>query len=115
MGYLRALPRRARVVASRAESAIRSISWMPCRGLPFACSSPAAHVRRPQVDYESDAVALDCSELGGLLVTAGVGPPLGHRTLTITCKGAGGDHPAGAAHGRTIGLAIGERTEGPVS
>ena len=33
--------------------------------------SPAAHVRRPRVDYESHAVALDRNELGTLLV-AGV-------------------------------------------
>ena len=34
--------------------------------------SPAAHVRRPRVDYESHAVALDRNELGALLVTAGL-------------------------------------------
>ena len=37
--------------------------------------SPAAHVRRPRVDYESHAVALDCNELGALLVAAGLGSP----------------------------------------
>ena len=31
--------------------------------------SPAAHVRRPRVDYESHAVALDRNEPGALLVT----------------------------------------------
>jgi integrase len=36
--------------------------------------SPAAHVRRPRVDYESHAVALDRNELGALLVAAGLGP-----------------------------------------
>ena len=80
--------------------------------------SPAAHVRPPRVDYESHAVALDRNELGALLVAAGLGPPTehalisllglnglrvseatgadtehlglerGHRTLTITRKGA---------------------------
>ena len=35
--------------------------------------SPAAHVRRPRVDYESHAVALDRNELGSLLVVAGLG------------------------------------------
>jgi site-specific recombinase XerD len=34
--------------------------------------SPAAHVRRPRVDYESHAVALDRNELGALLVAAGL-------------------------------------------
>jgi site-specific recombinase XerD len=81
--------------------------------------SPAAHVRRPRVDYESHAVGLDRNELGALLVAAGLGPPLehalisllalnglrvseatgtdiehlglerGHRTMTITRKGGG--------------------------
>ena len=36
--------------------------------------SPAAHVRRPRVDYESHAVALDRNELGALLVAAGLEP-----------------------------------------
>src|SRR5215471_12450505 len=79
--------------------------------------SPAAHVRRPRLDYESHAVALDRNELGAL-VAVGLGPPpsehalisllalnglrvseatgadidqlgleRGHRTLTITRKG----------------------------
>ena len=37
--------------------------------------SPAAHVRRPRVDYESHAAALDRNELGALLVAAGLGQP----------------------------------------
>ena len=36
--------------------------------------SPAAHVRRPRVDYESHAIGLDRNELGALLVAAGLGP-----------------------------------------
>ena len=34
--------------------------------------SPAAHVRRPRLDYESHATALDRNELGALLVAAGL-------------------------------------------
>jgi hypothetical protein len=37
--------------------------------------SPAAHVRRPRLDYESHATALDRNEFGALLVAAGLGPP----------------------------------------
>ena len=37
--------------------------------------SPAAHVRRPRLDYESHATALDRNELGALLDAAGIGPP----------------------------------------
>jgi integrase/recombinase XerD len=63
--------------------------------------SPAAHVRRPRVDYESHAVALDRNELGALLVTAGLGPPPEHALISLLAA-------------RAIDLAIGERTGGPV-
>jgi integrase/recombinase XerD len=79
--------------------------------------SPAVHVRRPRLDYESHATALDRNEMGALLVAAGLGPAAdcalvsllapnglrvseatgtdiealgverGHRTLVITRKG----------------------------
>jgi integrase/recombinase XerD len=79
--------------------------------------SPAVHVRRPRLDYESHAVGLGRDELGALLVTAGLssardhalvsllalnglrvsealgadidalGLERGHRTLTVTRKG----------------------------
>ena len=45
--------------------------------------SPAAHVRRPRVDYESHAAALDRNELGGLLVAAGLGPPAEHALISL--------------------------------
>src|SRR2546429_4286949 len=45
--------------------------------------SPAAHVRRPRVDYESHAVALDRNELGALLVAAGLGPPAGQALISL--------------------------------
>jgi integrase/recombinase XerD len=79
--------------------------------------SPAAHVRRPRLDYESHATGLDRNEFGAILVAAGpgaapehalisllalnglrvseatgasikaLGTERGHRTLTITRKG----------------------------
>jgi site-specific recombinase XerD len=100
--------------------------------------SPAAHVRRPRVDYESHAVALDRNELGAILVAAGLGPSAehalisllalnglrviehlglerGHRTLTITRKGGKVvTIPLAPRTARAIDLAIGERTGGPV-
>jgi len=45
--------------------------------------SPAAHVRRPRLDYESHATALDRNELGALLVAAGLGPPAGHALICL--------------------------------
>ncbi len=80
-------------------------------------ASPATHVRRPRVDYESKAIGLDRNELGMFLVQAGLaggrdhglacllalnglrisealgadiehlGVERGHRTLIITRKG----------------------------
>jgi Phage integrase, N-terminal SAM-like domain len=46
-------------------------------------TSPAAHVSRPRVDYESHAVALDRNELGALLAAAGLGPPAGHALISL--------------------------------
>jgi integrase/recombinase XerD len=50
--------------------------------------SPAAHVRRPRLDYESHATGLDRNELGALLVAAGVGQPAEHALISLlTLKG----------------------------
>jgi integrase/recombinase XerD len=101
--------------------------------------SPAAHVRRPRVDYESHAVGLDRNELSALLVAAGLGLPgehalisllaltgsgagiealgieRGHRTLVITRKGGKVvTIPLAPRTARAIDLAIGERCEGPI-
>ena len=45
--------------------------------------SPAAHVRRPRVDYESHAAALDRNKLGALLGAAGLGPPTEHALISL--------------------------------
>jgi site-specific recombinase XerD len=45
--------------------------------------SPAAHVRRPRLDYESHATALDRNELGALLVAAGLAPRTEHALISL--------------------------------
>jgi site-specific recombinase XerD len=45
--------------------------------------SPAAHVRRPRLDYDSHATGLDRNELGALLVAAGLGPPAEHALISL--------------------------------
>jgi integrase/recombinase XerD len=45
--------------------------------------SPAAHVRRPRLDYESHATVLDRNELGALLVAAGLGLPAEHALISL--------------------------------
>jgi integrase/recombinase XerD len=106
--------------------------------------SPAAHVRRPRLDYESHATGLDRNELGALLVAAGLGPPAehalisllalnglrvseatganiqalgierGHRTLITRKGGKVVTIPLAPRTARTIDLAIGEHAEGPI-
>jgi site-specific recombinase XerD len=46
--------------------------------------SPAAHVRRPRLDYESHATGLDRNQPGALLVAAGLGPPAEHAPRTLS-------------------------------
>jgi integrase/recombinase XerD len=45
--------------------------------------SPAAHVRRPRLDYESHATGLDRNEVGALLVAAGLSSPSEHALVSL--------------------------------
>ena len=45
--------------------------------------SPAAHVRRPRLDYESHAVGLDRNEVGAILVAAGLAGPAEHALIFL--------------------------------
>lgn len=45
--------------------------------------SPAAHVPRPRLDYESHAIGLDRNELGALLVQAGLGTKVEHALICL--------------------------------
>jgi len=90
--------------------------------------SPAAHVRRPRLDYESHAIGLDRNELGALLALNGLrvsqatganiealGLERGHRTLVVTRKGSKVvTIPLAPRTARAIDLAIGERLDGPI-
>ena len=72
--------------------------------------SPAAHVRRPRLDYESHAVALDRNEPGALLVAAGLGPPLEHALISLLAlNGLRVAEATGAGIGH-LGLERGHRT-----
>jgi integrase/recombinase XerD len=72
--------------------------------------SPAAHVRRPRVDYESHAVALDRNELGALLVAAGLGPPSEHALVSLLALNGLGVSEATGADIEHLGLERGHRT-----
>ena len=43
--------------------------------------SPAVHVRRPRLDYESHATGLDRNEVGAMLVAAGLGGARDHALI----------------------------------
>lgn len=45
--------------------------------------SPAVHVRRPGLDYESHAIGLDRNEVGSLLVAAGLGAANEHAVISL--------------------------------
>jgi integrase/recombinase XerD len=73
-------------------------------------TSPAAHVRRPRVDYESHAVALDRNELGALLVAAGLGPPAEHALISVLALNGLRVSEATGAGIEHLGLERGHRT-----
>jgi integrase/recombinase XerD len=82
--------------------------------------SPAVHVRRPRLDYESHTTGLDRNEVGALLVAAGLGAPealgseRGHHTLAVIRKGGKkAVIPLAPRTARAIDLATGERCAGP--
>ena len=72
--------------------------------------SPAAHVRRPRVDYESHAVALDRNELGGLLAAAGRGSASGHALISLLALNGLRVSEATGANIEDLGLERGHRT-----
>src|SRR5215475_4755999 len=45
--------------------------------------SPAAHARRPRIDYESRATGPDRNEVGALLVAAGLGTAAEHALVSL--------------------------------
>ena len=72
--------------------------------------SPAAHVRRPRVDYESHAVALDRNELGALLVTGGLGSSAEHALISLLALNGLRVSEATGADIEHLGLERGHRT-----
>jgi integrase/recombinase XerD len=72
--------------------------------------SPAAHVRRPRVDYESHATGLDRNELGALLAAAGVGPPGEHALISLLALNGLRVSEATGANIENLGVERGHRT-----
>jgi integrase len=72
--------------------------------------SPAAHVGRPRVDYESHAAALDRNELGALPVAAGLGPLTEHALISLLALNGLRVSEANGADIEDLGLEHGHRT-----
>ena len=72
--------------------------------------SPAAHVRRPRMDYESHATALDRNELGALLVAAGIGHPAEHALISLLALNGLRVSEATGANIEALGVERGHRT-----
>ncbi len=128
-------------VARRLSTITGFYRYCPEEGLISV--SPAAHVRRPKVSYESNAVGLDRNKLGMFLVQGGlssgkdhalacllalnglrISEALGadiehlaveHRILTITRKGEKiVTIPLVPRTARSIDMCVGERGQGPI-
>src|SRR5580692_10508059 len=72
--------------------------------------SPAAHVRRPRLGYESHATALDRNEVGALLVAAGLGAAAEHALISLLALNGLRVSEATGADIEHLGLERGHRT-----
>jgi len=72
--------------------------------------SPAAHVRRPRLDYESHATGMDRNELGALLVAAGLGGPAEHALISLLALNGLRVSEATGANIEALGVERGHRT-----
>jgi len=72
--------------------------------------SPAVHVRRPRLDYESHATGLDRNELGALLVAAGLSSARDHALISLLALNGLRISEALGADIEALGLERGHRT-----
>jgi site-specific recombinase XerD len=72
--------------------------------------SPAVHVRRPRLDYESHATGLDRNELGAILVAAGLAGARDHALLSMLALNGLRISEALGADVDALGLERGHRT-----
>jgi len=72
--------------------------------------SPAIHVRRPRLDYESHATGLDRNELGAILVAAGLGAACEHALTSLLALNGLRVSEAVSASIEALGVECGHRT-----
>ena len=73
-------------------------------------ASPAVHVRRPRLDYESHATGLDRNEVGAMLVAAGLGDARDHALISLLALNGLRVSEATGADIERLGLERGHRT-----
>jgi integrase/recombinase XerD len=72
--------------------------------------SPAVHVRRPRLDYESHAIGLDRNEVGAMLVAAGLRSSREHALISLLALNGLRVSEAIGADIERLGLERGHRT-----
>ncbi len=72
--------------------------------------SPAVHVRRPRLDYESHATGLDRNEVGAMLVAAGLASARDHALISLLALNGLRVSEATGADIEKLGLERGYRT-----
>jgi hypothetical protein len=72
--------------------------------------SPAVHVRRPRLDYESHATGLDRNEVGAMLVAAGLGNARDHALISLLALNGLRVSEAIGADVERLGVERGHRT-----
>jgi integrase/recombinase XerD len=72
--------------------------------------SPAVHVRRPRLDYESHATGLDRNEVGAMLVAAGLAGARDHALISLLALNGLRVSEATGADIDKLGLERGHRT-----
>jgi len=72
--------------------------------------SPAVHVRRPRLDYESHAIRLDRNEVGALRVAAGLGAAAEHTLISLLALNGLRVSEAVGADIEALGVEGGHRT-----
>jgi integrase/recombinase XerD len=99
--YARWLEEQGRARASTARRLSTIVSFYRyAEEEQLIAQTPAVHVRRPKLDYESGAVGLDRNEIGALLVAAGLGGTGEHALISLL-----------ASNGLRISEALGANVE----
>jgi site-specific recombinase XerD len=106
--HLEALGRARATIARRLCTVACFYRYAEEEGL--IASSPAVHVRRPRLDYESHATGLDRNEVGALLVAAGLAGARDHALISLLALNGLRVSEAIGADIEALGLERGHRT-----